>query len=239
MKRLTTEEFIKKAKEVHGDKYNYSKTVYIKNREKIKIICPIHGEFEQSPKNHLNGFNCPFCGNISRSISQKTNKEEFIKKAKNIFPNYDYSLVDYKNEHSKIKVICPEHGVFYKILNDLLNGFGCPECSRNRYKGEEKIKDFLQKNNILFERNKKFAGLGKKSYDFYLQKENLLIEYNGKQHYKFTPRFQKTEQDFHKQKHNDWLKRKFARDNGYKLLTIPYWEFKNIDTILEDTIYKK
>jgi Zn finger protein HypA/HybF involved in hydrogenase expression len=61
-RRLTTEEFIKKAKKIHGDKYDYSKSVYKKhNKDKISIICKDHGEFMQAPTNHINGQRCPHC----------------------------------------------------------------------------------------------------------------------------------------------------------------------------------
>lgn len=93
----------------------------------------------------------------------------------------------------------------------------------------------------MFEREKSFDDLkdvGKLSYDFFIQDKKILIECNGIQHYVWQKSLQKTEHDFHKQLHHDWLKRKYANKNGYKLIVIPYWEvssFKknNINKILE------
>jgi len=110
MKRLTTEEFIKKAKEIHGDRYDYSKVNYITAKTKVCIICPKHGEFWMEPVNHLSGQNCPKCvGGV------RLTKEEFITKANEVHNNkYDYSKVDYVNSQTKVCIICPEHGEFWQ-----------------------------------------------------------------------------------------------------------------------------
>ena len=93
MKKVTTEDFIKKAREIHGDKYDYSKVEYIKRNQKVCIICPVHGEFWQIPGNHLCGNGCSEC-----SGKKKSNTEDFIKKAREIHGDrYDYSKVNYVN----------------------------------------------------------------------------------------------------------------------------------------------
>jgi hypothetical protein len=108
--------FIKKANLKHNNKYNYSLVDYINNKNKVKIICPIHDVFEQSPNDHLTGNGCSLCGN------KNLNKEFFIKKAKlKHGDRYDYSLVEYINNKTKVKIICPLHGVFEqapKLLNN-------------------------------------------------------------------------------------------------------------------------
>ena len=168
------------------------------------------------------------------------NKDKFIEKSKKIHNNkYDYSLVNYKKNDLKIKIICPIHGVFEQLPMDHLNSSGCPKCIKN--KAEEKISEWLDNNGYSnnYKRQYKFNNLKDKnllSYDFFIPGKNLLIESNGKQHYEFYPRFHKTLHDFHKQKHHDWLKRKYAKDNNIRLLIIPYWEFKNIEKILKEVI---
>ena len=69
-KRSSKEEFIKRANEKHGDKYNYSKVDYVNNQAKVCIICPEHGEFWQTPNSHLNGVGCPKCNlsHLERSV---------------------------------------------------------------------------------------------------------------------------------------------------------------------------
>jgi len=128
-KRKTTEQFIIDAKKVHGDKYNYKFVQYKNNSIKIKIICSIHGIFEQIPSNHLRGQNCPKCSIIQLSNKKRKTTEQFIIDAKKVHGDkYNYKLVDYKNNNTKIKIICPIHGVFEQKPNNHLNGNNCPKC---------------------------------------------------------------------------------------------------------------
>lgn len=128
MKRLTTEDFIKKAKEIHGNKYDYSQVNYSNNSTPITIICPEHGPFQQKPNVHLNGHGCPACKKI-----KKLDTTEFIRRAKEIHGNkYDYSLSTYKNKRTKLTIICPEHGEFEQLPMNHLRGQGCPECGKNK-----------------------------------------------------------------------------------------------------------
>lgn len=122
-KRLTFEEFISKAREVHGDKYEYSKVVYINNRTKVCIICPIHGEFWQVPSAHLCGQGCPRCANFNQTT------EEVIQQCKETHGDkYEYTLVEYKGWNIPIKIICKEHGVFEQSPYKHKKGQGCPIC---------------------------------------------------------------------------------------------------------------
>ena len=125
MKRKTKKEFIKESKEVHGVKYDYSLVEYKGSKTKVKITCLIHGEFLQTPNNHLNGNGCPKCNG-----GVPYNMEDFIKKAKLLYNDkYDYSLVEYKNSQTKVKIICPNHGIFEQIPNSHLRNHGCPHCN--------------------------------------------------------------------------------------------------------------
>lgn len=128
----TTENFIKKAKLIHGNKYNYSKVKYIHYFKPINIICPKHGEFKQTPSGHLCRRGCKFCGREYLSNIRISNTQEFIKKAKKTHGNkYDYSKVVYKNACDKVCIICAKHGKFYKTPNSHLtkNGGVCLKCS--------------------------------------------------------------------------------------------------------------
>ena len=123
--KLTTKEWIDKAKIVHGDKYDYSKVNYISNKEKVIIICKIHGEFEQFPQNHLKGYICHKCSNC-----YKPNTEEFIQKAKIVHGDkYDYSKVNYISTLKKVIIICKIHGEFQQIPQNHLKGSICHKCS--------------------------------------------------------------------------------------------------------------
>ena len=84
MAKLTTEEFIKKAKAVHGDKYDYSKVEYVTNRTKVCIVCPEHGEFLQRPSDHINGHECPQCGKEKNKKSRSKNIAQFVEEARKV-----------------------------------------------------------------------------------------------------------------------------------------------------------
>jgi G:T-mismatch repair DNA endonuclease (very short patch repair protein) len=137
---FTTDEFIEKAKNIHGDKYDYSKVDYKGYEKPITIICLIHGEFEQTPHNHLNNRGCQKCGIQSMIEHNTKSKEQFIEEVNNIHKNtYDYSLVDYKNRDKKIKIICKTHGIFEQTPGAHLAGQGCYKCGIKR-RGEEQRK---------------------------------------------------------------------------------------------------
>ena len=138
-----SDNFIKRAKEVHGDKYDYSKVQYVNNHTKICIICPEHGEFWQSPKNHLKGCGCQKCSGVYRLTT-----EEFIEKARKIHNNkYDYSMVEYKDSNTKICIICPEHGEFWQLPNNHLRGEGCILCRNEKMSIDRKmdVTSFIEK----------------------------------------------------------------------------------------------
>ena len=98
MKQLTTKQFIEKAKLVHGDKYDYALVEYKNTITKVKIMCPIHGVFEQRPNDHLNHKGCSMCGEKSRINKRRKTTEQFIEEAKAVHGNkYDYSLTEYVN----------------------------------------------------------------------------------------------------------------------------------------------
>ena len=149
MKKITTREFIERARKIHGDKYDYSKVEYKGTHDKVCIICPIHGEFWQAPHEHLISKGCRKCANSKpkkRAIC--TTNEEFIKKAKMIHGDkYDYSKVEYKGSHIKVCIICPIHGEFWQIPYSHLRGCGCSKCGHHKPK-KRKIstsKEFIEK----------------------------------------------------------------------------------------------
>ena len=120
--------FVYKSKKIHGDKYNYNLVDYINSKTKVKIICPIHGEFEQRPNDHLSGYGCSKCGG-----KFKLNTNTFIEKCISIHGNkYDYSKVNYINSKTKVKIICPIHGEFEQTPNNHCNSKqGCVICNKS------------------------------------------------------------------------------------------------------------
>ena len=179
----TTEEFIEKAKTIHNDKYDYSKTVYEKSSKPICIICPEHREFWQTPNNHLRGQGCPNCnGHI------KLNTEEFIKRSKEVHGDkYEYSKVEYKNNLTKVCIICKEHGEFWQKPASHLSNHGCPICNTVRNsKISQLVESKLKELKIEYIKEKTFKWLLYKRnmyLDFYLPKYNIAIECQGLQHF--------------------------------------------------------
>lgn len=238
--KLNSVEFIKKAKEIHSNKYDYSKIIYLNNKIKVDIICLKHGVFTQKPNQHLAGQGCPKCAGVGRTTS------DFINDASEIHDNkYDYSKVVFKKYNEKIQIICPLHGEFEQKPYIHLMGSGCQKCSES--KGERKINLFLEKRNIAFERQKSFFECknhktGKfLKFDFYVPKYNLCIEYDGEYHYEPWRLYwdkNKAKQKFNDMKRRDEIKTEYCNNNNIKLLRIPYFDIKNINKIIGEYLSK-
>lgn len=149
--KLTINEFIERANVIHGYNYGYDKVIYKNIKTKVIIICKQHGDFKQTPDNHLNGDyrissgnGCPKCfGKI------KLNTNEFISKSNLIHDNrYEYDKTIYISNKEKVLIFCNKHGYFNQYANNHLSGNGCPRC--NNSKGELKIESILKANKIEY-----------------------------------------------------------------------------------------
>jgi len=243
-KQSNTTEFIKKAREKHGDKYKYSRVEYIKSCDKVTIICQEHGEWQQRPNDHLMGCGCPGCKFDKLADMKRKGVLDFIAEAILVHgPIYNYSNVLYTNAITKVDIGCGEHGTFKQTPDKHLGGCGCPKCSHGISRGEKRIQKYFDENNVKYEREKRFddlCGLTKNSrlrYDFYLPDYNTLLEYDGEQH--FMPINVKGRLDelaihvkHEATKVNDKKKNKYAKKNGYKLVRIPYTEYDRIENII-------
>ena len=140
---LQTQYFVEKAKRIHGESYCYDKAKYDGTVKKIIIICTDHGEFLQTPKNHLLGYGCIKCGRIQaqKTRLKKIDTDPFIQEAHEVHgPLYDYSKTKYINRSTKIEIICPIHGSFLQTPSSHLSGSGCPKCNGKLcYPSEEVI----------------------------------------------------------------------------------------------------
>lgn len=133
---METKTFIIKAKQIHGNKYDYSKSVYETARSKVCVICPEHGEFYIRPNCHVSGKQgCKKCGIQQRPQNKPKLVESFISDCHKIHGNkYNYSRTNYVRNNIKVEIICPSHGPFFQIPNAHLNGQGCPLCGYNHHK---------------------------------------------------------------------------------------------------------
>ena len=128
-KKLTTEEFVTKAKSVHGNKYGYTRVQYQGSKEKVKILCGLHGEFEQDPSSHLRGRGCRKCATEATALSQTPSTEDFISRAMTVHNGkYDYTQVEYKGSWRKVEITCKKHGNFWQTPDIHLQGRGCRKC---------------------------------------------------------------------------------------------------------------
>lgn len=122
--------FIEKSSFIHENRYDYSKYNYANCLTKVDIICPIHGTFSQTPRRHLSGFGCQKCSFLKKITNQTKTTEKFIEEARSIHGNfYDYSLTNYKNSKTDVKIICKLHGEFLQNPHHHLNGHGCSKCA--------------------------------------------------------------------------------------------------------------
>ena len=236
---------------IDGDYQNY--------HSKLKIKCQKHPEevieveFGKCSLNSQKKWICPKCKAEDKQIKLKLRQEEqyekFCKKCKEKGYIPISKLEDYKNHNSLVVYKCSKHGIFSASFTNFVdNNTGCPICKSS--KGELKIIDFLNKNNIDFQRQKKFKELfvslngninnkNLLSYDFYLPEYNLLIEYQGEYHdgtvHKLNPKRQ-TLKDLEEQQYRDKLKKQYALDHNINFLEIWYWDFNEIEKILKEAL---
>jgi very-short-patch-repair endonuclease len=215
--RYTTNDFIEKVKEIHGDKYDYSLVDYTKSITKIQIICKEHGEFEQTPNSHLSGIGCFKCGRNVSSKKQIWNNNTYLKKIKEIHcDKYDYSLVNYTGINNLITIKCRKHGEFHQKARTHLLGSGCPICI---HKTEAKLyENLLQLYPTIINQFRTLWCKNKKQlpYDFVIPEYKIIIELDGPQHFQQISNWSSPEEQFE----NDKYKEKCANDNGYSVIRL-------------------
>lgn len=234
--------FIERAAKIHNNKYIYDKVIYNKQHDKVTIICPIHGEFTQTPQAHLRGQGCPLCAgnNFLR------NTDYFISLAKKVHGDkYDYSLVDYKHCKQKVRIKCNKCGhIFEQTPDSHLQGQGCSKCIlKSQTKLYDKLKESLPNIEILFEVNNKVVSwLEDQRFDIYFPKYNIAVEYNGIQHYIPIEHFGGKVQ-FNHRLELDALKRRKCLEHNCTLFELKYNytsdDYDNLIKQIQNIIYDK
>ena len=231
-KKMTKDDFIKKSIKKHGDKYDYSLVEYKNSHQKVKIICPEHGVFNQIVASHINGRGCYEClPNFGYT------EETIIAKFNEVHNNrYDYSLVEYKNSHQKVKIICKRHGIFEQKPFKHIQNQGCPICKLS--KGILKICNILDNNNINYEIEESIEGCVSKNniklrFDIFIPDMDLYIEYDGEQHFRPVSSWGGDE-SFNDLKIRDNIKNEFCKNNNIKLIRISYLD--NIEEKIKEVI---
>lgn len=233
-KRLTTEEFIEKARAVHGDRYDYSKAEYVNTYKKLCIICPDHGEFWQIPNGHLSGAGCPKCA------GKYNDQEFFIERARIAHEDkYDYSKVKYVATDEKVCIICPQHGEFWQTPSGHMHGQGCPMCNQRHL--ERDVMRFLRSQKIRFVAQKTFDWLVSARalrLDFFLPDYSVAIECQGGQHFTAVDFFG-GEEGLQNTTDRDLLKKQLCEEHGIRVLyysdlqiIYPYFVIEDFETLL-------
>ena len=179
--RKDKDEFINESIGIHGNKYIYTKVEYTNSHTKVCIICPEHGEFWQTPTNHLSGNGCPKCAAEKLSKMFSSNINEFSKKAAIVHHNKFIYGDYYVNSSTPIPIICPIHGEFYQLPHNHLQGKGCPKC--NESKLEKEVMNALDENKIDYVYQWHLPWAKKYSLDFFIPSMNMGIECQGIQHF--------------------------------------------------------
>jgi very-short-patch-repair endonuclease len=211
--KMTTEQFVEKAVNVHGDKYDYSKVDYKNADQKITIVCKIHGDFQQIPDFHVNRkTGCAKCAN---NVTSDTS--EYVVKAIKVHGDkYDYTNVNYKNSYSMISITCKTHGDFLQRPFSHLLGCGCPHCiNKTEHKFLLMLSDYLPTIQHQFKAQwcKRKRCL---PFDFVIEDKKIIIELDGEQHYKQVANWTAPEI----QQEVDAYKMKMANENGYSVIRV-------------------
>jgi len=240
--RLTNEEFIEKAKKIHGDKYDYSKVDYQTSGHKITLICPKHKDFELEASSHLQGCGCQRCGIESRAEFWRLDVNDIIRRANQIHNNsYDYSLMEYKNNRIHVKIICHkqfrdgrEHGIFEQSIHMHLDyKTGCPRCNFRRYSKVqiewlENIMSFtgIPIQHVENDIEHRIRGTNKYA-DGYSKEHNTIFEFHGCYYHGCMKCYPDREVINRRNKKSfEWLyqytlqKEQECRDQGYNLISI-------------------
>lgn len=220
----TNEQFIEEARRVHGDKYDYTKTRYVRKKDKVIITCPIHGDYEQTAHNHLRGAGCPVCAGELTKAKLTMTTEDFIRKARYEHDDlYDYSKTVYTGIFNEVTIICPEHGEFRQRPADHIKGHGCPKCSASLR--EKKIMAWLERHGIAYDFDSPLGDCQMNGtpmrFDFIIHGQNLVIEYHGEQHYK---QGWYDSDALTSRQRRDQFKRKYCQEHSIRLEEIRYNE---------------
>lgn len=229
-RKPSTEEFIKKARLIHGDRYDYSSVVYTNKMAHIAINCLVHGIFEQTPNGHLDRHGCPKCGADASRDSAKgraLSTEEFVRKARLIHGDKYKYPDEYKGTHLKVVIVCPDHGDFLQQTNSHLQGHGCPKCPVTVSKPHQEVLTFLDSIAVSYTVNDRSI-IGPKELD--IVAGNTAIEMHGNYWHSHCEVETKAERTRH------LVKATLCEQAGMSLLQIYENEWCNKQTIIKSML---
>ncbi len=217
------------------DKYGYDLlTEEYQNSHQLLLVK--HRECGHTYKvqfcNFRHGTRCPKCAN---------NIKLTFDEIKKYIESFNYRLLsnEYNNNRTRLKLMCPNNHEYETTYDNFKSGCRCPKCKTS--KGENKIGEYLQNNNINYISQYSFKDcrvIKPLPFDFYLPDYNVCIEYDGEQHYKIIECFGGLDR-FISTKIRDTVKTFYCEQNNIKLIRIPYWEKDNIEQILNKQLINK
>jgi len=236
----TKKEWVRLAREQHGDWYDYAYVSCTKRESKVRIICPDHGEFTQRAGAHLRGQRCKYCAEQENGKAKASNTSEFIRNANEVHGEgtYGYGNVRYERSNDKVEMLCPTHGSFFQSpWFHVGRKQGCPACKATH--GERAVANILDALCVTYNRQYRIErGTTSKSFDFAIIGNSLwpvaLIEYDGEFHYE--PHWRTGIPGLIRQRYRDRLKTQWAADHGIPLLRIPYTQFDQIKSVVRSFI---
>ena len=174
VKRASFDDLVARAQIIHDNKYVYPQQPYKNVSTKIKIVCPEHGEFEQTMSGHLAGKGCDQCGG-----KMKLSLEEMLRRFRLTHgETYDYSKVEEVWASEKVEIVCPKHGSFWQVAQDHWSGHGCRACSVGLSAPEIEMKDWLESLGVVVVQGDRTV-IAPKEIDIWLPEHNVGIEHHG------------------------------------------------------------
>lgn len=239
----TQDQFVSAATELHNGKYDYNLVKYKNSNTKVEIVCPFHGAFRQKPYHHLSGHGCRQCAGVAaRSQASAAAAVRFMSAAVATHGDrYLYDNTVYAGSGRKCVVTCRKHGPFAISPENHLRGSGCPKCRSSI--GNSRVASVLSSTGIQFSLEAAFPGLSGRNgcplrFDAFVPSAKLLIEYDGEVHYKLSWSHW-SRHDLSAIRSRDRRKTRWAKNNGYKLVRIPYWEKRRIPRILFQALWRE
>ena len=237
-KQRTHESFVNDMKDINSNIEILGN--YIDNKTKVECKCLVCGnKWNVLPKSLLQHHGCPICARENQAYNRRKTQDEFVGQMKEVNPDIEV-IGKYVNDRTNIKCRCLNcNNEWASRAGSLLSGTRCPNCIKP--KGEDKIEKYLQKSNIPYVPQKRFdslTGIGGKplSYDFYLHESNILVEFNGEQHNRPINYFGGIDK-FKVQQEHDKRKRDYAKEHNIDLLEIWYYDYDNIEQILNEKLH--
>lgn len=229
---------------MHGNRYDYSKVAYAGSHRKVSIVCHIHGPFEATPSDHATGTGCPPCSWDKVAAERRFTEDELNLRLLEVHgERYTHDITGYRNNTTKLKILCPDHGEFFQAASAHLMGAGCPTCASSQ--GEKNVAAVLAAECIEFVpqfMHETCRGkVQRLPFDFAIPSQRVLIEFDGIHHRKPVRWASSVTEDrageiFRNRQYLDGIKTQWAAGNGWTLIRLTDKDTVGADLITHGVI---